>query len=98
MFATVELLWNGVRWGNNNDPKKEVVIYLLEHKHHLYVAVSDERRGFDLEKTLMEERWIRAKGSYGYGLRVTKSVVDELYSFGDNVVYFRKSIPSSRVR
>ncbi len=87
-----ELLTNAIEWGGKLDPKKTVRISCVRAKRMLIYRISDPGKGFDIEKLRhaaisnpaddplahfveREEKGIRPGG---FGLAMTRSLVDEL--------------------
>jgi anti-sigma regulatory factor (Ser/Thr protein kinase) len=100
-----ELLCNAVEWGGKLDPEKTVRIQYLRTKRMLLYRISDPGTGFRFEEldhaaccnppgdpvhhmSIREERGLRAGG---FGLLLTRSIVDELlYNETQNEVVFIK--------
>ena len=87
-----ELLTNAIEWGGKKDPKKTVRISCVRAKRMLIYRISDPGKGFDIDKLQhaaisnpaddplrhfveREEKGIRPGG---FGLAMTRSLVDEL--------------------
>jgi len=91
-YAFRELLTNAIEWGGKLDPNRKVRISCVRAKRMLLYRIADPGEGFDLDRLLhaaisnpaddpirhmdvREEQGIRPGG---YGLAMTKSLVDEL--------------------
>ena len=87
-----ELLTNAIEWGGKKDPKKKVRISCVRAKRMLLYRIADPGKGFDIDKLRhaaisnpaddplahfaeREEKGIRPGG---FGLAMTRSLVDEL--------------------
>ena len=87
-----ELLTNAIEWGGKKDPKKKVRISCVRAKRMLLYRIADPGKGFDINKLQhaaisnpaddplrhfaeREEKGIRPGG---FGLAMTRSLVDEL--------------------
>jgi DNA-binding response OmpR family regulator len=87
-----ELLTNAIEWGGQKDPKKTVRISCVRLKRMLLYRIADPGKGFDIDKLQhaaisnpaddplrhfaeREEKGIRPGG---FGLAMTRSLVDEL--------------------
>jgi CheY-like chemotaxis protein len=87
-----ELLTNAIEWGGKLDPSKTVRISCVRAKRMLLYRIADPGKGFDIDKLLhaaisnpsddplahfaeREEKGIRPGG---FGLAMTRSLVDEL--------------------
>jgi anti-sigma regulatory factor (Ser/Thr protein kinase) len=87
-----ELLTNAIEWGGKLDPNRKVRISCVRTKRMLLYRIADPGEGFDLEKLrhaaianpasdplrhidVREESGLRPGG---YGLAMTRSLVDEL--------------------
>jgi CheY-like chemotaxis protein/anti-sigma regulatory factor (Ser/Thr protein kinase) len=100
-----ELLCNAVEWGGKLDPNKSVRISYLRTKRMLLYRISDPGSGFKFEEldhaacsnppddpvhhmSIREQKGLRAGG---FGLLLTRSIVDELlYNEQQNEVIFIK--------
>lgn len=100
-----ELLCNAVEWGGKLDPNKTVRISYLRTKRMLLYRISDPGSGFKFEEldhaacsnppndpvhhmSIREQKGLRAGG---FGLLLTRSIVDELlYNEQQNEVVFIK--------
>jgi CheY-like chemotaxis protein/anti-sigma regulatory factor (Ser/Thr protein kinase) len=100
-----ELLCNAVEWGGKLDPEKSVRISYLRTKRMLLYRISDPGSGFKFEEldhaacsnppgdpvhhmSIREQKGLRAGG---FGLLLTRSIVDELlYNEQQNEVIFIK--------
>ena len=100
-----ELLCNAVEWGGKLDPEKTVRISYLRTKRMLLYRISDPGSGFKFEEldhaacsnppgdpvhhmSIREQKGLRAGG---FGLLLTRSIVDELlYNEQQNEVVFIK--------
>ena len=87
-----ELLTNAIEWGGQKDPEKKVTISCVRAKRMLLYRIADPGKGFDIDKLQhaaisnpagdplrhfieREEKGIRPGG---FGLAMTRSLVDEL--------------------
>jgi DNA-binding response OmpR family regulator len=103
-YAFRELLMNAVEWGGRLDPNRKVRISCIRTKKMLLYKIADPGEGFDIEGLMhaaishpddpirhleiREEKGIRPGG---FGLALTRSLVDELiYNEARNEVIFVK--------
>ena len=103
-YAFRELLMNAVEWGGKLDPDRKVRISCVRAKKMLLYKIADPGEGFDIEGLthaaiahpddpirhleIREEKGIRPGG---FGLALTRSLVDELiYNEARNEVIFIK--------
>jgi DNA-binding response OmpR family regulator len=103
-YAFRELLMNAVEWGGKLDPDRKVRISCIRTKRMLLYKIADPGEGFDIDGLvhaaighpgdpikhleIREEKGIRPGG---FGLALTRSLVDELiYNEARNEVIFVK--------
>jgi len=103
-YAFRELLMNAVEWGGKLDPNRKVRISCIRTKKMLLYKIADPGKGFDIDGLthaaiahpdnpirhleIREEQGIRPGG---FGLAMTRSLVDELiYNEARNEVIFLK--------
>jgi anti-sigma regulatory factor (Ser/Thr protein kinase) len=100
-----EMLTNAIEWGGKLDPERKVRISCVRAKRMLLYRIADPGEGFDIDRlrhaaisnpeddpirhlTVREEKGLRPGG---FGLAMTKSLVDELiYNEARNEVMFIK--------
>lgn len=108
-----ELLMNAMEWGGQMDPNRKVRIACLRTRRMLLYRIADPGPGFSLESLphaalnnppgqpfehvrVREERGLRAGG---FGLLMTKAIVDELiYNESHNEVVFVKYLDEAQAR
>ena len=105
-YAFRELLMNAIEWGGKLDPNRKVRISCVRTKKMLLYKIADPGEGFDIEGLrhaaianpddpirhleVREEKGLRPGG---FGLAMTRSLVDELiYNEARNEVIFVKYI------
>jgi anti-sigma regulatory factor (Ser/Thr protein kinase) len=105
-YAFRELLMNAIEWGGKLDPNRKVRISCVRTKKMLLYKIADPGEGFDIEGLrhaaianpddpirhleVREEKGLRPGG---FGLAMTRSLVDELiYNERRNEVIFVKYI------
>jgi serine/threonine-protein kinase RsbW len=104
--AIDEIGQNAVEWGNRDDRAKVVRLSYCMFKDRVVFKVEDEGEGFDIAKlkdpsrdplTHIMERMTDGKRMGGYGIFMTRSIMDDIqYSEKGNVVVMTKLFPSAR--
>lgn len=91
-YAFRELLTNAIEWGGKLDPKRKVRISCVRAKRMLVYRIADPGEGFDIDRLRhaaisnpaddpvrhMDVREAQGLRPGGYGLAMTRSLVDEL--------------------
>ena len=91
-FAFRELLNNAIEWGGKLDPTRKVRISCVRSRRMLIYRISDPGEGFDIDRLRhaaisnpendpirhMDVREAQGIRPGGYGLAMTRSLVDEL--------------------
>jgi anti-sigma regulatory factor (Ser/Thr protein kinase) len=108
-YAFRELLMNAVEWGGKLDPNRRVRIACVRTKRMLLFRIADPGEGFDIDGLrhaaisypddpirhleVREEKGLRPGG---FGLAMTRSLVDELiYNEARNEVIFVKYLDAA---
>ncbi len=83
-----ELVYNAMEWGNRFDENKKVHCVFTFDQSEARVVVSGEGKGFNVKKVLsgdhlQDSRLRKNRRPGGFGLKICKSICDEL-SFSDN--------------
>jgi len=103
-YAFRELLMNAVEWGGKLDPDRKVRISCVRTKKMLLYKIADPGEGFDIDGLMhaaiahpddpirhLEVREEKGLRPGGFGLAMTRSLVDELiYNEARNEVIFVK--------
>ncbi len=110
-LAFRELLNNAIEWGGKLDPSRQVRISCVRAKRMLIYRISDPGEGFDIDRLRhaatsnpaddptrhMEVREAQGLRPGGYGLAMTRSLVDELiYNEARNEVMCIKHLDDAR--
>lgn len=99
-LAVEEMVQNAIEWGNRNDPRRRIRVAYAIFTDRILVMVRDEGSGFDYEHLPdptvdpighLKERLATGKRIGGYGIRLTREMVDDVtYSASGNVVILTK--------
>ncbi len=82
-LALEEALVNAVKYGNNCDNSKDVVVNLDVNDNSLTVEIKDQGRGFDFKNTAIPTDSKNLEKLSGRGIFLIKSIMDEV-EFLDN--------------
>ena len=105
-YAFRELLMNAIEWGGKLDPNRKVRISCVRTKKMLLYKIADPGEGFDIDGLMhaaiahpddpirhLEVREEKGLRPGGFGLAMTRSLVDELiYNEARNEVIFVKYV------
>ncbi|MHC4914570.1 MAG: response regulator [Planctomycetota bacterium] len=104
--AIDEIGQNAVEWGNREDPDKYIHLSYCMFNDRVVFKIEDEGEGFDIVKlkdpsndplSHIMERMADGKRMGGYGIFMTRSIMDDIqYSERGNVVVMTKLFASAR--
>ena len=94
--AVGEAILNAIEHGNREDPRKRVWVYMLRLDDAMYLAVRDEGSGFDFKeehkRCLELPSHVTDETGRNQGLFVMCSTFDDVYNFGENIIYLAQHI------
>jgi serine/threonine-protein kinase RsbW len=96
-LALREALENAVVHGNQEDPKRKVHVRCrCHHGKEISIVVTDQGKGFDLEKTVGDGITADPDSEHGRGIQLMKAYMDDVhFERGGSEVYMRKRAQSA---
>ena len=105
-LAVEELVQNAIEWGDREDPEKHVRVSYALFSDRILIMVRDEGEGFNPaavpDPTIdpfehLQKRLLAGKRAGGYGIHLTRRVVDDIiYNADGNAVIITKFISEKR--